>query len=303
MDNINLFKKIPTILEIRSLSITDEIKEKISPDFLEQALQNEKKIYAYRIVYLSQGHKVVGYILEPKEPPTMPCPCIIYNRGGSNEFGSIKIGQLFLYLCRFALQGYITFFTQYSGNGGSEGKDEFGGRDLEDVLNLYEIIKQYKNADSRRVGMYGASRGGMMTYLSISRVDWIRAAVVLSGLADLPSQLVYRPEMLQKFKDMFDGAESDLIKRSALYFGDKFKKNVPLLMMHGSADWRVSPLDSIMLSAKLYKEKVPHRLVLFEGGDHALTEFKEESVNMSIAWFNRFVRDLEPLPDLEPHGA
>ena len=44
------------------------------------------------------------------------------------------------------------------------------------------------------------------------------------------------------------------------------------------------------------------RLIMFEGGDHGLSEFNSEVEEQALHWFNKYVRDKEPLPDMEYHG-
>ena len=229
-------------------------------------------------------------------------PCIIVNRGGSGEFGKITTENIFSNLSRIASWGYIVIATQYSGNDGSEGKDEMGGADLADVLTLHRLLKTHPRADMSRIGMYGASRGGMMTYLCLARVKWIKAAIIVAGLADLFRQEKLRPEMVAHYKQMFGGKRADLKKRSAVYWVDKFSKKTPVLLLHGSADWRVSPLDSLDMSREMLREKIPHRLVLLEGADHGLSEFRALRFDMMHKWFDRFVRDGEKLPNLKLHG-
>ena len=72
--------------------------------------------------------------------------------------------------------------------------------------------------------------------------------------------------------------------------------------MHGSADWRVNAKDSIRLAEKLYQHKVPFRFIVYEGADHGLTEFKEESDKQVYSWFERFLKNKERLPNLKLHG-
>ena len=50
------------------------------------------------------------------------------------------------------------------------------------------------------------------------------------------------------------------------------------------------------------KEKVPYRLVMFEGGDHGLTEFKKEQYGMIRQWFDKYLMIGKKLPVLKPHG-
>ena len=298
--NLELLKNIEEIVEIEQVELTDDLKEKIGPEFSLEAEKNSILINVYRMVYISQGHKVTGYIVEPKKGEKLPC--IVYNRGGSNDFGSIKIGRLFLGLSIFARAGYITIFSQYSGNAGGEGKDEMGGSDIEDVLTLYTILKKYPQADVSRIGMYGASRGGTMTYLSLARVNWIKAAVIVAGPTNLVDRKGFRPEMEDHYTKMFGDSIEERKKRSSIYWVDKFPKNVPIFLMHGSADWRVNPLDSIHMAEELYKHKIPYRFTMFEGADHGLTECNLESNRMMLEWFERFVKNTNSLPDLTPHG-
>ena len=64
-------------------------------------------------------------------------------------------------LAKIASQGYIVVASQYRGNGGSEGREEFGGSDVKDILNLFPLIDNLHNADNKNIGMFGWSRGGM----------------------------------------------------------------------------------------------------------------------------------------------
>lgn len=299
-NHLTYLEQIEEIVEVKLVSLSAGIKEKIGPELSILAERNSKKINVYRMIYISQGHKVIGYIVEPKKGENLPC--VIYNRGGSSDFGSLKLGQLFLDLSRFAQAGYVSLFSQYSGNVGGEGTDEMGGSEIEDILQLYTILKKYQTADESRVGMYGASRGGMMTYLTLAKVDWIKAAVIVAGVADLVQHKDFRPEIDNRYTSMFGDSIEERKKRSVLYWVDTLPKNVPLLIMHGTADWRVNPLDSIRMAEELLKNKIPYRLVMFEGANHALTEYKAEANEMVFQWFDRFVKNNEPLPNILPHG-
>ncbi|MEK7148599.1 MAG: prolyl oligopeptidase family serine peptidase [Patescibacteria group bacterium] len=301
-DNSDNIAKIAGILEVKRILFTKAHEELVGPVLAKVAKKNAQNIFVYKIIYRSQGHKVVGFLAEPRSGDNLPC--IIYNRGGSNEFGALKIGMFFFRLpAELALNGYIVIASQYSGNAGSEGKDEMGGSDIEDVLVFQKILKKYSRANSSKIGMYGPSRGGMMTYLALAKVKWVEAAVTVGGSTNLLREEKLRPEMKKLNKQMFGGSLQEKKKRSAIFWTNLFYKKTPLLIMHGGSDWRVSPLDSIELSQKLLELHVPHRLVIFEGADHSLTEHKDESTKTTISWFNRFLKNDEPIPNTKLHGA
>ncbi len=300
-DNTPLLQNSRLILSAEQVLLTREYKDFLGGKQSTPLIKNARSIFVYRIVYRSQGHNVVGYVVEPRKGKNLPC--VIYNRGGSGEFGTIKIWDLFNGIpAQLAMNGYIVIASQYSGNAGSEGTDELGGDDIEDVINLRKVLDTYRRADAKRIGMYGGSRGGMMTYLALKNVRWIRAAVTVGASSDMFREEKIRPELKALNKKMFGGSITEKKRRSAVYWPDMFPKKTPLLMMHGGSDWRVSPLDSIELAQKLLALHVPCRLVLFEGADHGLSEHYATSLSMTISWFDRFVKGDERLPDTKLHG-
>ena len=151
------------------------------------------KIRTEKVTYISDGLKVTAYLVYPVLEGKYPC--IIYNRGGNREFGSISKSKLAFILARVAYRGYIVIGSQYRGNDGGEGREEFGGKDVNDVLNLIPLLKKLKNTDGSKIGIFGWSRGGMMTYLALSRNSEIKAVVVGGGIADLSMMKNNRPDM------------------------------------------------------------------------------------------------------------
>lgn len=291
------------VVSIEEIKLTAKIKRRMDSFSKKRADENAKKIRVHKFFYKSGGHNVVGFLAEPKKGGKK-LPVVICNRGGFREFGAIEEHHLFTrWMARFAGAGYIAIASQYSGNSGSEGKDKFGGRDIDDVLNLYQLLKKYKRADINRIGMYGFSRGGMMTYIALSKVKWIKAAIVHAGPTNLLKKENSKPEMEEYFRKMFGGSLAEKKKRSVISWVNKLPKKTPILIIHGTADRRVSAVDSLELSEKLYSHKIPHRLIIYEGGDHDLSEFRKEVGEEKIRWFDRFVKNPKPvMPNLKPHG-
>lgn len=268
-----------------------------------RALLSEIDIKA--ITYLSDGLKVKGYLVVPRKGGNLPC--VIYNRGGNREFGAISDLKAAADLGRIASWGYVVVASQYRGNAGGEGKEEFGGRDINDVLNLLPLLKSVPQADVTRVGMIGWSRGGMMAYLALARTDRIAAAIISAGLADAFENIRSRPDMeksvyAQLIPNYAEDREAALVARSAVRWPEKLHKQTPILLLHGSSDWRVHPSGALAMASKLYESKHPFRFVFFEGGDHGLSEHAEEVNRLTKDWLDRYVRDKQPWPSLEPHG-
>lgn len=257
------------------------------------------------ITYSSGGLKVKGYLVIPAG--TGPFPCLISNRGGNREFGAISDIGAFGWLGHMAHWGYLVIASQYRGVAGGEGMEEFGGADVDDVLNLIPILESLPEADASRIGMWGGSRGGMMTYLALARTDRLRAAVIAAGVSDSFDTVKRRPAMetevyAELVPDWETNREAALIARSAVRWADKLNMNTPILLLHGTADWRVDCSQSIAMANALLPLKHPFRLVLLEGGDHGLSDYRAEESRLTRDFFDHYVRDKAPLPDMEPHG-
>ncbi len=260
-------------------------------------------IEVYRISYLSDGLKVMGLMAKPKAEGHYPC--IIFNRGGNRNYGALKVYHGALSLGKLAKEGYVVIASQYRGNASGEGQEEFGGADVNDITILPQVLAEVEDADTSRIGMYGWSRGGMMTYLALKDCPQIKAAVVGAGNSDLT--INDRPEMetgvyAELIPNYEENKEAELKKRSAVYWADEFPKDVPILLLHGNADWRVKSSRSLSLALEFEKYRIPYRLHIYEGGDHGLNEFKTEVNNEVLNWFEKYLKQGVEIPNMEYHG-
>lgn len=288
------------IISKEPLILADSIKTR-----LQNGVPLLESVQFSKIIYLSDGLKVTGYIAEPKKEGVYPC--IIANRGGNRDFGQWNPLSIGYFLGNMASWGYVVVASQYRGNDGGEGIEQFGGDDVHDVLNLLPLLEHLPQADTSRVGIEGGSRGGMMTYLALKESCRFKAAAVIAGMADALMNVNKREEMEQDvfselIPDYWEKREEELSKRSAVQWADEMCKTTPLLIMHGSSDWRVSPQASLNLVDKLYEYKHPTRFILFEGADHSIREYHREMLQEIRRHFDLYVRDGAPLPDMEPHG-
>ncbi|MFK8055201.1 MAG: alpha/beta hydrolase family protein [Saprospiraceae bacterium] len=258
----------------------------------------------YEVTYLSDGLKIQSFAAVPKAAGEHPV--IIYNRGGNRDFGALQLlREKYKYpaayqFSKLANEGYVVIGCNYRGCGDSEGEDEFGGRDVNDVLNLIEAVKEIPKADETRIGMYGWSRGGMMTYLTLPRTTSIKAAVV--GGAPSDKRIIERPDMetnvyAELIPKYWDNKEAELKKRSAVLFADKFPADVPILILHGDADVKVKSAHAENMALAFDKYGIPYRLKIFEGGDHGLSQFRAERDQDVLDWFNLYLKNGTAFPD------
>jgi dipeptidyl aminopeptidase/acylaminoacyl peptidase len=264
-----------------------------------------QSLHMEAITYMSDGLKVKGVIAVPAGRG--PFPAIIFNRGGNREDGALT-PRFFAALCAELVQaGYVVVGSDYRGNGGGEGREEFGGADVDDVAALIPLLRHEPMVDGRRIGVYGSSRGGLMAYELLARTTELKAAVIESGISDSFQTVKDRPAMeAHVYRELVPGFDQHrdeaLRARSPVLWADKLSHTTPILLLHGTADWRVGPRDALAMSRALLEAKIPFRMVMFEGGSHGDPEFLDEQEQMEISWFNRYLRDGAPLPNLTPHG-
>lgn len=243
-----------------------------------------------KIRYLSDGLEVVGFLLKPTVNASK-CPIIIYNRGGNgDEWGKIGSSDL-EFLSYFAYQGFVVLASQYRGNDGGQGKEDFGGNDIDDVLNLIPLAQSLQFVSPNDIFMAGISRGGMMTYIALSKTDKIRAAAVYSGVTDLIQTYNELPSMRQVLVDLIGGTptekQAEYEARSAVYWPEKI--NTPVLILHGDADQNVNIIQAQKLAGKLKSLGKTYELVVYPQGDHVFTGHTGDVQIRTLDWFAKYL--------------
>ena len=176
-------------------------------------------------------------------------------------------------------------------------EDEFGGKDLDDVLNLFDVLEEVPKANSNCVGMFGWSRGGMMTYLSLANSDKIKTAVVGNGPSNMLEIANARPVLETKvlaecIPNYYENKEAQLKKRSSVYWPEKLCKTSSLLILSGLNDNRQNPEQARVFAKKL--DSLNYNYVLKEvETDHFFSDQKPLLQTTLVNWFNEHLKPCE----------
>src|SRR5262249_24238697 len=121
-----------------------EMPSNLTAHLLSKEEFEREKAYAglecRRIKYMSDGLKVVGFIWKPKNTEGKKLPLIIINHGGNGDLGKLTPWTQFGYY-RYVASGFVVIGSQYRGIDGGEGREEFGGADLHEVMNLILLAR------------------------------------------------------------------------------------------------------------------------------------------------------------------
>ncbi len=227
--------------------------------------------------------------------------CIVYYYGGTSpvtrDFGGRYPKNL------YAAQGFVVYVLQPSGATGF-GQD-FSALHVNDwgIIVADEIIDGVKKflaahpfVDEKRVGCIGASYGGFMTMLLLTRTDMFATAVAHAGISSISS---YWGEGYWGYEysavataNSFPWNRKDIyVDQSPLFNADKIK--TPLLLLHGAEDTNVPPGESRQLYAALKLLGREAELIEVEGQDHHVMNYSKRIkwTKTILAWFDKWLKD------------
>ena len=261
---------------------------------LRKGFEYVDQIEIHRLVYDSDGLMVTGFMVKPKTKGNYPC--IIYNRGGNRDMGSLLVGTAVVYMGKIAAAGFIVIASNYRGNSNSEGKEEFGGSDVNDVLNLIPALSHVNGADTSRIGMFGISRGGMMTYMATKNNPQIKAVAVVGGMSNLFTMKRNRPDMESDVYSALipnyeNDAENQLTKRSAVFWSHELPKSTKFLFLHGTKDQSVSIEEPRELHEKFEENNIDHVYIEYKGDNHGIRKNAEHASTQINNWFLKYVKN------------
>lgn len=278
----------PLSVEPVTLPAFDELPKASRPgqrsDY-ERALA-DARFRMLRVIYPSDGLDVLAFVYRPSTA-TDRLPVIVYNRGSWVRQNAAP--ELLVTFHRLASAGFLVVAPMYRGSEGTAGRDEMGGADLADLMNVQTVIASLDYADEANLFLYGESRGGMMTLQALRDGFPARAAATFGAFTDLEKQVEedansqrYLPVI---FPDYGDNRAAIVARRSALRWADRI--SAPLLIMHGGRDREVRPTHSLDLANELQRIGRPYELRIFSGANHTLQPFEAERDEHAIRWFRR----------------
>lgn len=252
------------------------------------AARADTRFVMEQFTYPSDDLTVGAYLYRPRVREAARRPILVFNRGGYTR--QAFSGEILVLANRFAQAGFIVVAPHYRGSVGADGRDELGGADLDDLMNIVPQLSRIEGGDPARVFIAGESRGGMMTYQALRDGFPARAAAVWGAFTDLEALIVpggaqaeYAPMI---WPDIAQNRAAIIERRSALHWANRIR--TPVLIMHGGADEDIPIDQSRRMDAELTRLGLAHNFIVFEGQEHVIGGRSAERDAATIAWFRRF---------------
>ena len=277
---------------------SDEILEAHYGDFTPDSFHPEEYVS-----YPSSGGVTIHALLyRPKDIlPEERLPALIVPHGGPTLHyirGFREPVQVLVDL------GYVCLLPNVRGSTGygAEFRDaclkDWGGKDLDDIEHAVTYLKQLDFVDGDRVGIYGASYGGYLAYMALTKKPQLwKAGAAVSGITDLKilydeSETLFPPLRLfmQGLMGNPEDEESLWKDRSAVNFADRI--TAKLLMIHAANDPRCGITQAEIFREKLlehgYKEGEDFEYRILEDRGHF-----SDSTKQKIEYYQYLIDFLE----------
>ncbi|MEI9996738.1 MAG: prolyl oligopeptidase family serine peptidase [Rhizomicrobium sp.] len=183
---------------LRPVVLSDGRWQPLAPDAVGASFPSAQLVTPQAVVFTAKdGQQAHAQLFVPKDGAASH-PAILFFHGGPQRQIYLGFHPMGAYNWTYAMnqylasEGYIVLSVNYRGGIGyglnyREPKDfgPDGGSELNDLLGAVTYLKSRTDVDARRIGIYGASYGGLMTALGLARDSKeIAAGVDYAGLYD-----------------------------------------------------------------------------------------------------------------------
>jgi dipeptidyl aminopeptidase/acylaminoacyl peptidase len=250
----------------------------------------------------AQGTEIDGHIYYPPGfDENEAYPVIVYYYGGTTPVNRAFGGRYPKEL--YASKGYLVYVLQPSGAIGYG--QEFSALHVNDwgIIVADEIIEgvekfldAHSYADRHRVGAIGASYGGFMTMLLLTRTDLFAAGVSHAGISNIAS---YWGEGFWGFQysaiataNSFPWNREDIyVGQSPLYSADNV--TTPLLFLTGMSDTNVPPGESLQMYTALKLLERETAFIAVDDQDHHILDYQKYKLwkESILAWFDKYLKN------------
>lgn len=241
------------------------------------------------------GYPVHGWLVRPTTKPRRKAghPVVLMIHGGPYTQYS---GNLFDEAQVLAGAGYAVVMGNPRGGSGygvTHGravKEAIGTVDVADLTALLDHALTLPGLDGERVGVQGGSYGGLMTTWLVAHSDRFTAAISERAVNAWDS-FAGTSDIGWFFGDEYVGAFAH--EQSPLTWADRI--STPTLVIHSERDLRCPLEQGQRLFARLRRNGVPSKLLVFPGEGHELTRsgqprHRQQRFEHILAWWDEHLR-------------
>lgn len=258
----------------------------------------------------SAGHIIHGFLhMPPDFDPSKRYPMIVLAHGGPYSWWSSAYdGDI----QAIAASGYLVMYVNPRGSASygqafaSALANQWPGPEFADIMAGVDYLSSRPYVDGTRLGIAGASAGGILAEWAVAHTGRFKAAVSISSVSDNAAYwfLGDQPDMEDpKKRPWLDPTER---RSSPLTHADKI--STPTLFMVGTRDFRTPASAGGEMMFRLLKHlRVPTALIEFEDAGHAIYNGVDPhhhglSVHYLLRWMDHHLKG-SPAPEFSVRPA
>lgn len=224
------------------------------------------------------GLEIDGIVTKPVDfDPSRKYPFLLNPHGGPTGASLLSFNPTEQIM---AANGYLVLEPNFRGSSGrglkfaAANEHDWGGGDYHDDMAGVDAVIARGWVDPARMGAFGWSYGGYMTYWIDTQTDRFKAISPGAGLPDLYS--MYSQTDIHRYLTAFFGGKSpwDDFDEYWAHSSMKYVENVktPTMILHGQADTRVPMPQSEEFYRALVERHVPVEFVQYPRENHGFVE-------------------------------
>ncbi len=251
------------------------------------SIQREELVPAEDMRWVSEdGTQIHGWLYQARE---YNGKTIVTVHGGPTAHSEDALDFEIQYFCSL---GYNVLDPNYRGSTGYGvtfreliKKDGWGGLEKEDIRTAIEYMIENGYAFHNKVGIYGTSYGGYMSWLAITQFppDIIAAAAPICGMTDLIVDYeTTRPDLRTYSEEGLGGSPNDLPERYRERSPINYVQNIrgKLLIVQGLRDPNVTNANVVDVEKRLQAHRISYEKLVFDDEGHGV--YREKNVKVLL---------------------
>ena len=279
---MRVFLLVALVLSLTPLAAAQQINREQIITALEKdgcVTLTERKVKICKDDYSSDGKLVEAVSIRPLSEGKFPGLLLIPGHEG-RATGFITLGVI------LAGEGFASLSVGQPGSGKTQVELDFvGPRTVKAMIAGYEKFKREPYVDSRRMGIFGYSRGGMAAALMATKLKDLKAVVLGAGVYDFKKAYDdVKLEGIRKNMMAETGMTEKAIKeRSAILHLKQL--TAPVLILHTETDENVPVNQAYLLRDRLAELHKDFEIKIFPQGKHGW--LGGDLISATIDFFNR----------------
>jgi dipeptidyl aminopeptidase/acylaminoacyl peptidase len=280
---------------------------RLAPEAIPSSFPSSKLVMPQAVTFTAKdGQETHAQLFLPRETTSKPHPAILFFHGGPRRQMLLGFNPKRSYSWIYAFnqylvaEGYIVLSVNFRGGIGYgleyREADNFGpggGSELNDLLGAITYLRGRQDVDSHRLGIWGASYGGLMAALGLARAsDALAAGVDYAGIHNWSTFLSSVGEPIDG-----DDANRRAVESSPIATIDQWHS--PVLLVQADDDRVVPSQQAAELIEGLRSHNIDHDVIMIPNEIHDMARYSSWMTlfNAADVYFDRHLdRRSAPAP-------